>query len=102
MTTAVCGVFVDADTFEEIALWALEKEAWLRQYVSLPNRISSHDTFARLFGLIDPQQFEAAFRRWVAEVLPELAPNASVLARTIRQHWCVENQVHRLDVTFAD
>jgi predicted transposase YbfD/YdcC len=79
LTTAVCGVLVGADTFEEIALWAQEKEAWLRQYVNLPNGIPSHDTFARLFGLIDPKQFEAAFRRWVAEVLPGLSPQVVAL-----------------------
>ena len=28
--------------------------------------------FGRLFGLIDPDEFEAAFRRWVATVLPAL------------------------------
>jgi hypothetical protein len=29
-------------------------------------------TFGRLFGPIDPEQFEAAFRRWVSSVLPAL------------------------------
>ena len=79
LTIAVCGVLIGADTFEEIALWAQEKEPWLRQYLSLPNGIPAHDTFARLFGLIDPQQFEAAFRRWVAEVLPGLSPQVVAL-----------------------
>ena len=51
------------DTFEEIEIWAREKEEWLQRYLTLPNGIPSHDTFARLFGLIDPQPFEDAFRR---------------------------------------
>lgn len=34
--------------------------------------IPSHDTFGRLFGLIDPTEFETAFRRWVGAVLPVL------------------------------
>lgn len=79
MTIAVCGVLIGADTFEEIELWAQEKEPWLRRYLSLPNGIPAHDTFARLFGLIDPQQFEAAFRRWVAEVVPGLSPQVVAL-----------------------
>lgn len=57
LTVAVCGVLVGADTFEEIELWAKEKLPWLRQYLSLPNGIPSHDTFARLFGLMDPHEF---------------------------------------------
>jgi len=79
LTIAACGVLVGADTFEEIELWAQEKEDWLRRYLSLPNGIPSHDTFARVFGLIDPQQFEAAFRRWVASVLPGLSPQVVAL-----------------------
>lgn len=79
LSIAACGALVGADTFEEIELWAREKEAWLHHYLNLPNGIPSHDTFARVFGLMDPQQFEAAFRRWVAEVLPELSPQVVAL-----------------------
>lgn len=50
LTVAICGVLVGADTFEEIELWAKEKLPWLRQYLSLPNGVPSHDTFARIFG----------------------------------------------------
>ena len=41
----------------------------LRGYLTQESGIPSHDTFGRLFGLINPEEFEAAFRRWVgAEV----------------------------------
>jgi len=79
LTVAVCGALVGADTFEEIELWAKEKLLWLRQFLSLPNGIPSHDTFARLFGLIDPREFEAAFRRWVGGVLPSVSPQVVAL-----------------------
>lgn len=79
LTIAACGVLIGADTFEEIELWAQEKEAWLRGYLQLPNGVPSHDTFARVFGLMDPQQFEAAFRRWVDGVLPGVSPQIVAL-----------------------
>ena len=31
--------------------------------------ITSHDTFGRLFGLIDPDELESAFRRWVSSTV---------------------------------
>ena len=62
-----------ADTFEEIELWANEKLDWLRSYLRLQNGIPSHDTFGRVFGLIDPCQFEQAFQRWMRGVLPALS-----------------------------
>ncbi|ERS88794.1 ISAs1 family transposase [Halomonas sp. PBN3] len=79
LTVAVCGVLVGADTFEEIELWAKEALPWLRQYLSLPNGIPSHDTFARLFGLMDPHEFEMAFRRWVEGILPSVSPQVVAL-----------------------
>ncbi|MFP5249156.1 MAG: ISAs1 family transposase, partial [Acidobacteriota bacterium] len=46
---------------------------WLRSYLRLQHGIPSHDTFGRVFGLIDPGQFEQAFRRWMRGVLPALS-----------------------------
>ena len=66
LVVAVNGVLVGADTFEEIELWANEKLDWLRSYLRLQNGIPSHDTFGRVFGLIDPGQLEQVFRRWKA------------------------------------
>jgi predicted transposase YbfD/YdcC len=78
LVVAVNAVLVGADTFVEIELWAQEKLEWLRRYLPLESGIPSHDTFGRLFGLIDPAEFEAAFRRWVGSILPALGPDAVV------------------------
>src|SRR3954452_9783487 len=37
---------------------------WLRSFLSLANGIPSHDTFRRVFRLIDPDAFEACFSAW--------------------------------------
>lgn len=76
LVVAVNAVLVGADTFVEIELWAKEKLDWLRGYLTLEAGIPSHDTFGRLFGLIDPTEFETAFRRWVGAVLPVLGADA--------------------------
>src|SRR3982751_1037237 len=39
--------------------------AWLETFLALPNGIPSHDTFRRVFMLIDPDAFEVCFTRWV-------------------------------------
>ena len=78
LVVAVNAVLVGADTFVEIELWAKEKLDWLRQYLKLEHDIPSHDTFGRLFGLIDPEEFETAFRRWVSAILPALGTDAVV------------------------
>lgn len=78
LVVAVNAVLVGADTFVEIELWAKEKLDWLRGYLRLENGIPSHDTFGRLFGLINPDEFEAAFRRWVGSILPALGTDTVV------------------------
>jgi predicted transposase YbfD/YdcC len=78
LVVAVNGVLVGADTFVEIELWAEERLDWLRRYLRLENGIPSHDTFGRLFGLIDPDEFAAAFRAWTQALVPSLGADAVV------------------------
>ena len=78
LVVAVNGVLVGADTFVEIEEWANARLDWLRRYLKLEHGIPSHDTLCRLFGLIDPVEFEAAFRSWVESLVPALGPGAVV------------------------
>lgn len=68
LVIAVCAIVAEAETFEDIALYGRCKEAWLRGFLELPGRIPSHDTFRRVFMLIDPDAFERCFLAWVRGV----------------------------------
>lgn len=65
---AVSAVICGADDWVEIANWGQEKLEWLRQFMPLENGIPSHDTFGRVFGQINAEQFQAAFLSWVQSV----------------------------------
>jgi len=102
LVVAVNAVLVGADSFVEIELWAKEKLDWLRGYLRLTHGIPSHDTFGRLFGLIDADQFEAAFRRWVSSVLPALgAEIVAVDGKTSRRSGGVDATALHLVSAFA-
>jgi predicted transposase YbfD/YdcC len=75
---AVAAVLSGADSFTEIEAWAEAKIDWLRQYLVLTNGIPSHDTFGRLFAMIDPKEFEQAFRQWIGSAVPSIG--AQVIA----------------------
>jgi len=64
LVIAVCAIFAGAESFVEVVEWAEVKEAWLRRFLPLKNGMPSHDTVNRVFRLLDPQQFEEAFRSW--------------------------------------
>ena len=64
LVIAVCAVIACAESWEDIALYGRSKQAWLETFLALPNGIPSHDTFRRVFMLIDPDAFEVCFTRW--------------------------------------
>jgi predicted transposase YbfD/YdcC len=64
LAIAVCAVVACAESWEDIELYGRSKRAWLGTFLALPNGIPSHDTFRRVFMLIDPDAFEACFTRW--------------------------------------
>src|SRR4029453_4408119 len=65
---ALCAVICGADTWVEVAAFGQAKREWLGGFLPLPHGIPSHDTFGRVFAALDPAQFEAGFRSWVAAV----------------------------------
>jgi len=66
LVIAVCAVIACAESWDDIALYGRSKLAWLRSFLELPNGIPSHDTFRRVFMLIDPEAFETGFAAWVS------------------------------------
>jgi predicted transposase YbfD/YdcC len=102
LVVAVNAVLVGADDFVEIELWAKEKLDWLRRYLRLVHGIPSHDTFGRLFGLIDSGQFESAFRRWVSGVIPALGADVVAIdGKTSRRSGGVDATALHLVSAFA-
>lgn len=49
----------------DIALFARTKEGLLRTVLKLEHGVPSHDTFSRVFRMLDPDAFEKAFRRFM-------------------------------------
>ncbi len=78
LTVAVCAVLCSADEFSDIEAWAKERIDWLRGFLVLEHGIPSHDTFGRVFAALNPREFEAAFRRWVEQLIPALGQDTVV------------------------
>jgi predicted transposase YbfD/YdcC len=68
MIIAICAVICGADTWVEVEEFGNAKIEWLRTFLELPNGIPSHDTFGRVFALLDPDQFRLCFVSWVQAI----------------------------------
>ncbi|HMM53342.1 MAG TPA: ISAs1 family transposase [Burkholderiaceae bacterium] len=62
---AICAVLSGAETWDEVELFGEEREGWLKQFLELPNGVPSHDTFRRVFSLLDARMFQERFIEWV-------------------------------------
>jgi hypothetical protein len=61
LVIAACAMIACAESRDDIALYGRNELGWLQSFLTLANGIPSHDTFRRVFMLIDPDAFEACF-----------------------------------------
>lgn len=63
---ALAAVLCGAESGADMADFGQSKEGLLRLVLRLEHGIPSHDTFSRVFRLLEPEAFERAFRRFMA------------------------------------
>ena len=68
IVVAICGIICGADDWVSIQEFGEAKQEWFEGFLELPNGIPSHDTFGRVFGRLDPDQFHACFMKWIMTV----------------------------------
>ena len=71
LVIALCGTIAGCHSAVEIAAYGRAKREWLKTFLSLPNGIPSHDTFSRVFQLLDARKFHDCFAAW-GQALHEL------------------------------
>jgi len=68
LLTAICAVLSGADNGAAVALWGRAKLDWLWQFLPFANGVASHDTFGRVFALLNAAVFERCFIRWMRSI----------------------------------
>jgi len=77
----ICGV----GDWEGIEEFGKEEEPWLRTFLELPNRIPSHDTFNRVFQMLEPRAFGEVFLDWVRGIRDKIPGEVVALdGKTLR------------------
>ena len=66
LVMAVCATICGADNWEEIAEFGESKREWFATFLELANGIPSHDTFRRVFILLDNIELKTLFVEWLS------------------------------------
>jgi hypothetical protein len=66
---ALLAVMSGAEDWPDIEQFGKAREQWLKTFLELPGGIPSHDTFRRVFGLLERNHFAASLFRWTQALI---------------------------------
>ena len=72
ITIAILAVLSGANGFVGIQTYGKAKQAWLETFLDLPHGIPSHDTFGRVFAVLDPIELQNSFLGWIGSITEKL------------------------------
>lgn len=102
LLVAVCAVLSGADGWVDVEEWGRAKLPWLRGFLPFDNGVASHDTFGRVFALLDAAAFEERFVAWMASVCGALAgTEVAIGGKTVRRSRSAGGKAIHLVSAFA-
>jgi predicted transposase YbfD/YdcC len=81
LTASICG----CESCVEFADFAEDRETLFREFLSFKNGLPSHDTFSRLFRLIDPAALSTCFGRFLEALGADGAGVIAIDGKTLRR-----------------
>jgi predicted transposase YbfD/YdcC len=65
---AIMAVICGAETWNQMEEFGTAKLSWLSTFLKLPGGIPSHDTFNRVFSILDPEHLKECFIQWTNSI----------------------------------
>jgi predicted transposase YbfD/YdcC len=97
LTASVCG----AESCSDFADFAVDREDLFREFLRLENGVPSHDTFSRIFRLLDPAAFATCFGQFVSDLGAAGAGVIAIDGKTLRRSFADAAQANPLAVVTA-
>lgn len=81
---AIYGVLCDYTDFVNMVDFLEVNEDYFIKLLNLENGIPSHDTFSRVFSIINPNQFMEIFIEWIKEIINQKGLHFSIDGKAIK------------------
>ena len=86
MMISICALLCGTDTFVDFERFGNAKLEWLSTFLNVKNGIPSHDTFGRVFALMDPRRFSECFTNWTLGLRKSFAAEiVAIDGKTLRR-----------------
>ncbi len=105
MFVALAAVLCGAEDCTDMAAFGRSKLGFLRQVLKLEHGPPSHDTFSRVFRLIEPEPFEAAFAKFTSAFAGALEGVVAIDGKALRgayERGCKTTPLHLVNVWAAE
>lgn len=106
LVIAVCAVICGADSWVDVQTFGNAKRSWLSTFLELPRGIPSHDTFGRVFAVLDPDAFERCFEKWMSAVRRSgtrlVAIDGKSIRRSFEHAWDTSGMAHLVSAFAAE
>lgn len=84
VVVALCGTLAGADGWADIERFGNDRLTWLRTFLKLEGGIPSHDTFGRVFAMLDPAELMACIHQWLEDLGREIGKHIAIDGKTLR------------------
>ena len=83
LVIALCATICGADNWVSVVLFGKAKIGWLSTFLELPNGIASHDTFGRIFQILDSAVLERVCMEWLQSIAGKIEGVVSIDGKTL-------------------
>lgn len=101
LVIALCSVLCGAEDCSDMALFGRAKEAFFREFLCLRHGVPSHDTFSRVFRLLDPVKFHACFLVFMRKFSETIQGVIAIDGKTLRRSFDRASQKSALHLVSA-
>ena len=84
LVMALCATLAGADNWVEVANFAQAQRQWFEKFLHLPSGIASHDTFNRVFRMLDATQLERVLQQWLSQAAGQVQGVVAIDGKSVR------------------